>query len=212
MDKLEEYVAKWHSSKPLESREIDVGGTKGIVTKLDNNSILLVLLGDIIETRIINASLITNEPIPKSTEDPKPAEQTQTGESSFSRLRETNPISPPLGEAPPQFTDEYQLLDDPVTSNFRPPSGPPPIGEGDRLPPGGAHPSLSPFASDLQTEGHGMHPSLNHPIFNPNERQPNLRHPPGSRYDDPTPFGLPGGTPQGKGPPGGGSSGFGGFL
>ena len=172
-----------------------------------------------------------------SREEPPPVEDRRRVEHDPSRDDEPEPAIPhplmdllaaprrpvPHGDfPPPDFEDEYEMNRPP--RGFPGPEGRRPlnIGERDLYPPGlGPHDPLriGPGGGGYGTGG-GMHPTFDDPLFagpGSNPQQPDLRAPPGARYDPVGPGDLP---PYGRGGPrfpggrgGGGMGGnpFGGF-
>lgn len=138
--------------------------------------------------------------------------------------RPGHPPIPAGGERPPGFDDDYEILSPPrgygSGSGGRNPLS---IGDDDLNPPGlgpGA-PLRGPFFGEgrpgfggMGPMG-GMHPTGDHPMFGGGgEGVPDLRFPPGARYDPVGPGDAPMGGlrgPRGPGRGGPGPGGFGGF-
>ncbi|KAK9454320.1 hypothetical protein V1511DRAFT_525599 [Dipodascopsis uninucleata] len=109
--------------------------------------------------------------------------------------RDINPIPSnpsPLG-GPPGFEDEYEILRGHrgLNTGIGPDRSPFTIGDDDRLPPGGANPTISPFFPGYGRSHNGMIPTADHPLFSNAGRArnplqgPGGLHPPGARWDDP---------------------------
>lgn len=125
--------------------------------------------------------------VPKATDHTNPYGLPDTAETTSSRYPQVDL---------PKFEDEYDILSRRTLEDYGNPF--PSIGDRDLRPPGiPEYPQMKPYIDPTggETDGGGMYPLRNHPIFGPKKSGPFSRRgvPPGARYDDPSsnPFGEP---------------------